>query len=260
LKWVPLWIALLPASALLNGQASGVADSGPIVTDRPAVTASSLVVPQGCLQFENGVQVTDSAGRNTFDGPETLIRFGIASRTELRFTAPDYYYPVASAGANASGFGDTALGVKQQLSHTSGGFDLSAIVYVSFPSGAQAISSHGYDPALQAPWSQKLSANWTAAGMLSIYGATQGGSRNATGEFTLLVDRQLTAPWDAFLEYAGDFPQRGGPRHLLHFGTAYKLAPRHQLDFHLGVGLSSAAPDHFVAVGYSFVFQAFRRR
>jgi hypothetical protein len=95
--------------------------------------------------------------------------------------------------------------------------------------------------------------------MLSIYGTTQGGSRNATGEFTLLVDRQLTGPWDAFLEYAGDFPQRGGPRHLLHFGTAYKLAPRHQLDFHWGLGLSSAAPDHFVAVGYSFLFQAVRR-
>jgi hypothetical protein len=176
------------------------------------------------------------------------VRFGIASRTELRFTAPDYY----STGA---GFGDLALGVKQQISHTAGGFDLSAVVSLSLPSGAQAISSHGYDPALQLPWSQKLSENWTVAGMLSVYGTTEGGKRNATGEFTVLFDRQLTGPWDAFLEYAGDFPGRGGPRHLLHAGTAYKLAPRHQLDFHVGVGLSSAAPDHFIGVGYSFRFQ-----
>lgn len=231
-----------------------------IATDRPAITDSSIVVPKGSLQFENGTQVTDSAGHNTFDGPETLVRFGIASRTELRFTAPDYYYPLASAGASAPGFGDTTLGLKQQISHTPGGFDLSLVLSVSLPSGAQAISSHGYDPALQLPWSQKLSENWSVAGMLSIYGTTEGGKRNDTGEFTLLFDRQLTGPWDAFLEYAGDFPQRGGPRHLLHAGTAYKLAPRHQLDFHLGVGLSAAATDHFIGVGYSFRFQALRRQ
>jgi hypothetical protein len=57
------------------------------------------------------------------------------------------------------------------------------------------------------------------------------------------VDRQLTGPWDAFVEYAGDFPELGGPRHLLHFGTALKVTKRQQLDFHVGVGLSPAAVD-----------------
>jgi len=166
---VRLWIACLAASTLLNGQT--------IATDRPAVTDSSIVVPKGSLQFENGTQVTDSTGHNTFDGPETLLRIGIASRTELRFTAPDYY----SAGA---GFGDLALGVKQQISHTAGGFDLSAVVSLSLPSGARAISSHGYDPALQLPWSQKLSENWTAAGMLSVYGTTSLGKTGSGNETT----------------------------------------------------------------------------
>ncbi|SPF56697.1 hypothetical protein SBA4_910021 [Candidatus Sulfopaludibacter sp. SbA4] len=86
-----------------------------------------------------------------------------------------------------------------------------------------------------------------------VFGKNGEWQRNDTGEFTFLFDRQLTGPWDAFLEYAGDFPQRGGPRHLLHVETAYKLAPRHQLDLHVGVGLSSAAPDHFIGVGYSFL-------
>jgi hypothetical protein len=66
-------------------------------------------------------------------------------------------------------------------------------------------------------------------------------------------------PWDAFVEYVGDFPERGGPRHLLHFGTAFKLTNRQQLDFHFGVGLSSAAVDHFIGIGYSFRFQVFHR-
>ena len=52
--------------------------------------------------------------------------------------------------------------------------------------------------------------------MLSVYVPTQNHSHGAAGESTFLVDRQLTGAWDALAEYAGDFPQVWGPRHLLH--------------------------------------------
>jgi hypothetical protein len=81
--------------------------------------------------------------------------------------------------------------------------------------------------------------------------------RNVTGESTFVLDRQLTKRWDTFVEYAGDFPELGSPRHLLHFGTAYRPAPQHQLDLHFGVGLAAAAND-FIGAGYSFRFQAIR--
>jgi hypothetical protein len=182
-----------------------------------------------------------------------LLRFGVASTTELRVTTPDYFF-----GGIKSGFGDLAIGVKQQLGPTPGGFDVSLVVSLSLPTGASAISSHGYDPSLQLPWSRALSPNWTVSGMLSVYWPTQSGARNTTGESTFVLDRQLTKRWDAFVEYVGDFPQQGGPRQLLHFGTAYKASPQHQIDLHVGVALSAAATD-FVGVGYSFRFQAFRR-
>jgi hypothetical protein len=230
---------------------------GPIVTDRPAVTDSSVVVPAGSLQAENGFLETSSHGQSVVDGPETLVRFGVAKRTELRFTLPDYYHNLSTG--SGSGFGDFAVGVKEQLGPTPGRFDVSAILFLSFPTGTDTVSSGGYDPGLQVPWSRALSANWTVGGMFSVYWPTQGRTRNLTGESTILLDRQLTGPWDAFVEYAGDFPELGGPRHLLHFGTAQKLAKRHQLDFHFGVGLSSAAVDHLIGIGYSFRFQAISR-
>ena len=43
------------------------------------------------------------------------------------------------------------------------------------------------------------------------------------------------------------------------FGTALKIAKQQQIDFHVGVGLSSAAVDHLFGIGYSFRFQAIRR-
>jgi len=229
----------------------------PIATDRPAVTNSSVVVPPGSLQVENGFLETSSRGQSVVDGPESLVRFGIAKRTELRFTVPDYFHNLNTGGG--SGFGDFAFGVKQQLGPTPGKFDVSVILFLSFPTGASGVSSGGYDPRLQVPWSRALSANWTAAGMFSVYWPTQGRTRNVTGESTFLFDRQLTEPWDAFIEYAGDFPEVGGPRHLLHFGTALKVGKQQQIDFHVGVGLSSAAVDHLIGIGYSFRVQAIRR-
>jgi hypothetical protein len=240
-------------------QPASSAASAPISTDRPAVTNSSVVVPVGSFQAENGFLETRSQGQSVIDGPETLVRVGVLTRTELRFTVPDYYFNLGNNGGPGSGFGDFAFGLKEQLGPTPGGFDVSAIVFLSFPTGAHTVSSGGYDPGLQIPWSRALSTNWTAAGMFSMYWLTQGSTRNLTGESTFLFDRQLTGPWDAFVEYAGRFPESGGPQHLLHFGTAYKITKRQQIDFHAGVGLSSAAVDHFIGIGYSFRFQALRR-
>jgi hypothetical protein len=246
---------LIASLVVVIGARLAAASDAPIATDRPAVTDSSVVVPVGSLQMENGFAETLSQGQQTFDAPETLLRFGVASKTELRLTVPDYFGEVGAS----SGFGDLTIGLKQQLGPTLGKFDFSLVVALSLPTGANAISSHGYDPFLQLPWSRALSSSWTVAGMLSVYWPTQQGHRNVTGETTFLLDRQLTKPWDAFVEYAGDFPEEGGPRHLLHFGTAYKITQQQQIDFHVGVGLSSAAADHFVGIGYSFRLQALRR-
>jgi Putative MetA-pathway of phenol degradation len=243
----------------LSGQNQPSADSaGPITTDRPAVTAASVVVPMDSLQVENGFQETSNHGQNIVDAPESLLRFGVLKKTEFRFTVPDYFNNLTTGNGMGSGFGDLALGVKQQLGPLHG-FDVSVIGYVSLPTGANGVSSCGYDPAAQVPWSRALTSNWTVAGMFSVYWPTQGHRRNVTGEATFLFDRQLTKPWDAFVEYAGDFLEAGGPRHLLHFGTALKIARRQQIDFHVGVGLSSAAVDYLIGIGYSFRVQAIRR-
>jgi len=106
---------------------------------------------------------------------------------------------------------------------------------------------------VQLPWSRGIAANWTVAGQFASYWPTQDGAHNHIWEATFLVDRQLSAPWDAFIEYAGDFRQRGGSSQLLHVGTAYKLTAHHQIDLHAAVGLSSAAPRSLIGIGYSFL-------
>lgn len=88
------------------------ADSG-IVTDRPDVTESSIVVPTGSLQIENGITWTSHHRFQTFDLPESLMRFGLAPRTEFRIAVPNYFGGIS--GPDPMGFGDITLGIKEQL-------------------------------------------------------------------------------------------------------------------------------------------------
>jgi hypothetical protein len=254
------WILVGTVTLYGQDQQASAASAPPVInTDRPAITDSSQVVPSGDMVFENGFTETGSQGQTSFDFPETLVRFGLTSKTELRFTPPDYFQNFNTGAGFGAGFGDLSLSLKQQLIATSAGFDASLIASLSFPTGANRLSSHGYDPSLLLPWSHPISKNWTAAGMFSLFWPTQGPRRNLTGQASFYVDRQITSKWDAFIEYGGEFPQRGGPQHILHTGTSYKLTNNQQLDFHVGFGLSSAAVDHFVGFGYSFQFQALHR-
>jgi Putative MetA-pathway of phenol degradation len=243
-----------------RAQACGANAQSTIATDRPQITSSSIVVPCGSLQFENGFAETGNGGQQAFDFPETSVRLGIAAKTELRLGVPDYFYNDDTASGFGNGFGDLSLGFKQQLGPTRGGFDLSLIPSVTFPTGANLISSHGYDPTVQLPWSRSLTKNWTVAGMFSIMWPTEGPRRNLTGQSSIYFDRQLTKPWDAWVEYSGSFPQRGGPQNVIDFGTAYKITALQQFDFHWLFGLSAATPSHSIGFGYSVRFQLFRSR
>ena len=244
---VTLWFVALAVGAY--GQSTPAADSE-IVTDRPDITESGIVVPRGSLQFENGLTWTEDHGHTMVDLSETLVRFGIYDRTEVRIVVPNYFESLT--GPAPSGLGDVALGMKQQLGPLPGGFDLSVIVALSIPTGADRISSHGYDPFIKFPWSKDLKYGWSIGGMESLFWYTVDRRRNLTGESTFYIEKQITKPWDVFTEYGGDFQQFGGSKEVAHFGTAYKITPKNQIDFHFGFGLSQVTPGRFFAVGYSF--------
>lgn len=244
----------------VKAQSCGANAQSPIATDRPQVTSSSVAVPCGSLQFENGFQETSNGGQRGFDFPETSLRFGVARKTELRFGVPDYFHNDDTGAGFDNGFGDLSVGFKQQLGPTRGRFDVSVIPSVSLPTGANLISSHGYDPTLQVPWSRSLTKRWTVAGMFSVMWPTENDRRNVTGQSSVYFDRQLTQAVDAWVEYSGGFPERGGPQNLIDFGASYKPTLHQQLDFHCGFGLSAAVSDHVIGVGYSVRFQVIRAR
>jgi hypothetical protein len=222
-----------------------------IVTDRPDVTESRIVVPVGTLQLENSLTWTQDHGSVNLDGSESLLRLGIWNRTEFRLVVPNYLGTI-DGRLRPSGLTDVALGMKEQLGPLPGSIDLSVIVAVSIPTGTRSVTSQGFDPFIKFPWSRDLKSGWSVGGMQSLFYETDDRRRNLTSEPTFYVEREITKRSDAFTEYAGDYPHFGGARQIIHFGTAYRVTPHQQVDFHFGFGLSHAAPNHFFAVGYSF--------
>ena len=51
-----------------------------------------LSSPVEACSLRMGFRETSNGGQQSFDLPETAVRFGIVSKTELRFAAPDYFF------------------------------------------------------------------------------------------------------------------------------------------------------------------------
>ncbi len=156
----------------MSGTAEAWAETCPsardeIATDRPDVTNSSLVVPTGSLQSENGVNLSSRDGGRTIDATNTRWRLGVAPCFELLVDLPSYVASIRAPGS--SGFTDVAPAVKWQISPIPGKFDLSVVFGVALPTGAADIAGRGAQPYLQFPWSSELHDGWGVSGMFTEF-------------------------------------------------------------------------------------------
>ena len=243
--------------ALIAGASAALADDGcpasiaEISTDRPDVTNSSRVVPYGSLQVENGVDWTVRQGSNVVSGTETRIRLGIAQCTEVLADVPTYFYSLN--GRASSGFSDLVVSVKRELPVPLG-FHLSVTSGLGLPTGSSKISSHGYDPYIQFPWSRRISDNWSLHGMFTVTWFTSQQVNNPTFEPTLSLEREFGPTHDLFVEYVADYPNHARPSHILDVGGSWLVTRLQQIDFHAGFGLNNAAPSYVFGIGYSIRF------
>jgi hypothetical protein len=69
-------IASWIASSMACAEEACPDSSQDIAPDRPSVSNSSVVVPIGSLEFENGVNWTVHRGQDALDGPNPRLRAG----------------------------------------------------------------------------------------------------------------------------------------------------------------------------------------
>jgi Putative MetA-pathway of phenol degradation len=224
--------------------------SDEIATDRPDVTNSSIVVPLGSLQNENGVNVSARDGRQSLDGTNSRWRLGIAPCLEVLVDLPTYFANVHGAGV--SGFTDVSPAIKWQISPVPGKIDLSIVTGVALPTGSVAIAGRGAQPYLQLPWSYELHDGWGISGMLTEFFRPDDFTTRSISEATFVLEKKLTERFNLFTEYVGDYPQGSTPSQLWNSGGVFHLTKTQQVDFHFAVGLNHNSPSYIVGLGYSF--------
>src|SRR4029077_12294840 len=62
--------------------------SNPIETDRPDITNSSIVLPVGSYQSENGINLSRRDGAQVFDATTSRLRLGVAPCLEVLVDLP----------------------------------------------------------------------------------------------------------------------------------------------------------------------------
>jgi len=224
--------------------------SAPIETDRPDITNSSVVVPVGSFQNENGINFSRRDKALIFDGTNSRLRLGIAPCLEVLVDLPTYVSNFRGSGA--SGFTDVAPAVKWQISPVLGKFDLSVTAGVGLPTGAVAIAGPGVQPYLQFPWSVELGGGWAVTGMVTNFFTPADLVNRYTNQSTFVIERQFSERAFLFAEYVGEFPAVGGVSHLFNSGGGYRITHTQQIDFHIGIGLNHNAPSYIFGIGYSF--------
>jgi hypothetical protein len=245
---------VLPMLIVYQSTIAAKADSCPVIrdeiaTDRPDVTNSSVVVPAGSLQIENGVNVSARGGDRLVDGTNTRLRAGIANCLEFLVDVPTYFAGVNGSGN--SGLSDVTPALKWQISQVPQNVHLSAVFGVALPTGSVRIAGPGAQPYLQFPWSWELHGGWGLSGMFTEFFRPSDSTGKLISEATFVIEKKVTERASLFVEYVGDYPQNGSSAQLLNWGGLYRLTPNQQLDFHVALGLNHNAPSYIVGVGYS---------
>ena len=223
-----------------------------IATDRPDVTNSSLVVPAGSLQSENGINTSGQRMASGFDGTNSRLRFGVAPCLGLLVDIPNYVGRLS--GTSATGFSNVTPAVKWQVSALPEQSSLSVVVGAGLPTGTPAITGPGLQPYLQFPWSHEFGSGWGISGMFTSFFRPADFANHQTTEATFVIDKKISEKMSMFAEYVGDYPSRGASIGLLNFGGGYLLSRTQQIDFHMAFGLNRNSPNYIVGVGYSLLW------
>lgn len=71
-------------------------------------------------------------------------------------------------------------------------------------------------------------------------------------ETTFSLEKEISGNTAIFIECVADHPDHGVSQSLLNSGGTNRLTKTEQIDFHIAVGLSAAAPTYIFSLGYSF--------
>ncbi|MEP7380417.1 MAG: transporter [Gemmatimonadota bacterium] len=194
---------------------------GPLVTDRPDVTASTETVPRGLLQLESGGTFNRAGDSRSISLGEALFHVGLAPRTELRVGLNSYVVE-RTAVTTVRGFEDASLGAKVKLfeSGATGSAKpaIAIVVASSLPTGASAFRSAKLQPEVKLAGAWALSERVSLSSNVNYAWVRERSSSYGEPSASISVGIGLTERVGSYVEYYGFYPRFDGAEHT-HFAN-----------------------------------------
>jgi len=250
-----------------------------MVTDRPHIAETPILVAKGTLQWETGFQIshTNTSLSRTKDLTynTTLVRFGLSRRVEARFEmaylgTKTIKLANDSMQVNTNGFSGLNIASKVFLFDEKGFKPKGTLLYcVSLP----YIGSTIYRPENTGGFIKFLFLNEITHHYELEYNVGvvwSGDSKQVAYTYALNNEFMITQKFNAFVEMYGSFTENNGidnrfngtfiNDHRVNGGFWYLFNKDLQLDLSGGVGLSAVSPNYFVAVGLSNRFSVSKKK
>jgi hypothetical protein len=225
-----------------------------ISTDRPGISFSSQIVPQGRFQLEGGAfySKNDDNGTNEFafrQHPVVALRYGIISTLEMQLQTSWQSTSIEKQRRifTSNGIGSSAISAKWNFLTKSTELPLNATIFgaLSLPLGQ--LDDDNPRPALLFLLDYSLDNEITLTSNIGFNGLD-----GSEFQYTLAVDIAVFQQGSVFLEVFGNHSTLGDILGI-DYGLLYRLNDNLQLDMNIGHGLSDNAPDVFITIGISYL-------
>ncbi len=233
-------------------------------TDRPDTTESPYTVDAGHYQIE---WEAVSYGTDRDDGVRTHVwtssvnlKAGLADNVDLQLVIEPYTHVTTKDGGSdsASGMNDTEVRMKINLWGNDGGDTALAIMpFVRFATHDEDFGDDGKtEGGIIVPLGFTLPGGWSSAVMLEIDRVrNEDNDRYITGYVqSMTFGHDIADNLSGFLEFVHERRNESGAESETYFNTGlmYALGANMQLDAGVNLGLSDAAEDSRVFVGFSY--------
>ena len=242
--------------------------SDPIITDRPSFGTGTYVLPTGTFQIETGFQFTtnnSSIPANVAPGlrfevinfNNTLLRYGISDKIELRFTQnltqSRFRLDGETTETNPTNFSPTAIGAKIRLVENDDNLpDISLLANI----GGQVFSDDGSGSFMDASVLVSKTVFNNCGLDMNFRTAWLNGLSTISFQYAFGLSKGLSDNMGFYIESYGILPEDNRlEEHNINAGLNFLLNNSTQLDVYGGTGFSRFSPNLFFGLGFSKRFQ-----
>lgn len=243
-----------------------------LCSERPGLTTSACITAPGRLQIETGLgdwtlERRDGERIDTVLIADTLIRYGIGGKTELRLGWTPFGFQrdrdTDAAVMRARRVGDATIGIKTSIVERKGdtGLAISSIATALLPVGRQPIGAGDWGATFQLPVTYRTSKTIslqltpTVSAAVNDSGEGRHAMYGGAAEIEYAFSETLKADLSARITRDDDPDRtvRGTPA-LGSLALSWQSNENTQFDVGTNIGLNKAAPDVEAFVGISHRF------